>query len=119
MAIIAIINAIPVAKIVLNAVEFPNVATTIGWPFIVFTMGGVGGIMVVARTGPMAPPRFLSIVFIPNPTAVFSLGTEIEIMFTIGMIIETTPTSETATSTVSSVVVPSINVNSSKTNDAD
>jgi len=50
--------------------------------------------MVVARTGPIAPPKLRNIVFMPNPTAVLSLGTETEIMLTMGIIIETTPTSE-------------------------
>jgi hypothetical protein len=56
--------------------------------------------IVVARTGPIAPPRFRSMVFIPRPTVMFSLGSEMEIMLTMGIIMETTPTSETATSNV-------------------
>ena len=62
----------------------------------------------------MAPPRFRSMVFIPRPTAVLSLGSDTEIMFTMGIIIETTPTSETATSIVSSVVVVRLKVKSSR-----
>jgi hypothetical protein len=43
---------------VLNAVEFATVATTIWWPFIVFTIGLVYvDIMVVVRTGPMVPQK--------------------------------------------------------------
>ena len=75
--------------------------------------------MVVARTGPMAPPRFLSIVFIPKPTAVLSLGTETEIMFTIGIISDTTPTSATATSIVNSNVGASAEDKQQQTDDAD
>ncbi len=48
-------------------------------------------------------------VFIPKPTAVLSLGTETEIMFTMGIIMETTPTREMATSIVKSNVVPRLN----------
>ncbi len=44
--------------------------------------------MVVARIGPIASPTFLSIVFNPKPVARFSGGTDIDIMFTMGIIHE-------------------------------
>jgi len=43
IAIITMIIAIPVPKIVLNAVEFPTVATTIGCPLFFHYWGGVSG----------------------------------------------------------------------------
>jgi hypothetical protein len=53
-------------------------------------------------------------VLIPNPTAVFSLGNETEIMLTIGIIKDTKPTRPIATSIVKAVVVDLLKMNSNK-----
>src|SRR5208282_1794496 len=63
-------------------------------------------IMAVATTGPMAPPRFLSMVLIPRPTAVDCLGSDIVTMLTIGIIMQTTPMSANIVSMVRSSAVP-------------
>ena len=59
-------------------------------------------IIVVARTGPIAPPRFLSMLFRPSPTVVLSGGMDTEIMLTIGIIMAITPTKAKAESIVRS-----------------